>query len=205
MSIIRLCRPGIGMKCLVLDAMGVIFASADDVADLLIPFIADHGGTLDQALIQSAYLDASLGRIDASTFWQRVDVDASLEDDYLRRFQLVPGLVALLQQSRAAGLPVWCLSNDVGSWSRKLRQNFGLEPRLAGAIISSEVGLRKPDIGIYQILLQRSGFLAQDLLFVDDRDKNVSAALDLGIDSLLFDAASGFDELQARISVVGSL
>ena len=33
------------MKCLVLDAMGVIFSAADDVAELLIPFIAEHGGS----------------------------------------------------------------------------------------------------------------------------------------------------------------
>ena len=30
------------MKCLVLDAMGVIFSAADDVAELLIPFIAEQ-------------------------------------------------------------------------------------------------------------------------------------------------------------------
>ena len=49
------------MKCIVLDAMGVIFRAADDVADLLIPFVREAGGNMNANEIESAYLDASLG------------------------------------------------------------------------------------------------------------------------------------------------
>ena len=62
--------------CLVLDAMGVIFQAADDVGELLIPFIAEHDGTSDEAQVQSAYLAASLGEIDANSFWRQVGVSA---------------------------------------------------------------------------------------------------------------------------------
>ena len=51
--------------CLVLDAMGVLFCAADDVAELLIPFIRSAGGEADPRVIEAAYLEASLGRIDA--------------------------------------------------------------------------------------------------------------------------------------------
>lgn len=57
------------MKCLVLDAMGVIFQAADDVVELLIPFVTEYGGEED--VVQSAYLDASLGRISADEFWKK--------------------------------------------------------------------------------------------------------------------------------------
>ena len=46
---------------LVLDAMGVIYETGDDVTDLLVPFIAEKGGTTDVADIEHAYHDASLG------------------------------------------------------------------------------------------------------------------------------------------------
>ncbi len=75
-----------------------------------------------------------------------------------------------------------------------------LEPLLAGSIISADVGVRKPDAGIYRILQQHSGYDASELLFIDDRAKNVQAALDLGIDSILFAAESGFSDLQRRLS-----
>ena len=47
---------------LVLDAMGVIFASADDVVDLLQPFIMSHGGESNPERVSDLYIQASLGR-----------------------------------------------------------------------------------------------------------------------------------------------
>lgn len=40
------------MGCLVLDAKGVIFKSADDVAELLIPFISEKSESFDEQVIQ---------------------------------------------------------------------------------------------------------------------------------------------------------
>lgn len=185
------------MKCLVLDAMGVIFQAADDVVELLIPFVAEHGGEVD--VVQSAYLDASLGRISADEFWEKVGVDANLEDDYLARHRLSNGVIELVDIARQRHLPVWCLSNDLGCWSRKLREYFGLERLLSGSIISGDVHVRKPDPKIYEELLNSSGFMAADLLFVDDRPKNVQAAQMLGIESIQFDPLQGFDEIVAKV------
>lgn len=187
-------------KCLVLDAMGVIFESADDVAELLIPFIADHDGCRDEDRIQAAYLEASLGSISAEEFWAQVDLPAQLEDDYLARFKLNPGVQALLALASDNAVPVWCLSNDVGRWSEKLRNNLAIQPLLAGSVISGDVGVRKPEREIYRMLLESCGCRIEDLLFVDDRDKNVIAARELGIDSILFEPQNGFDATIKRIS-----
>ena len=159
------------MSCLVLDAMGVIFESADDVAELLIPFIAEKSGSTNEKVIQSAYLEASLGKISPDEFWNRVDVASGVEDEFLSRHSLNPGITELLFQAKGNGISVWCLSNDVGRWSDKLRKNLGIEEFLNGSIISSDVGVRKPDKEIYEILIQSSGYKIEDILFVDDRVK----------------------------------
>ena len=70
-------------RCLVLDAMGVIFKAADDVAELLIPFIRENSGVRDEGVIQSAYLAASLGEIGAGEFWAQVGLNPGLEDEFL--------------------------------------------------------------------------------------------------------------------------
>lgn len=180
------------MKCLVLDAMGVIFHSADDVAELLIPFVTENGGIKDAIAIDKAYHAASLGEISADDFWIRVGLSAEIEDEYLARHRLNAGVTEILHKADSAGVPVWCLSNDIGRWSQKLRSRLGLDTALAGAIISGDVGIRKPDAQIYQILLDRTGFFPKDMLFADDRDNNVSAAIAAGLPSLLFSAEEGF-------------
>ena len=188
------------MPCLVLDAMGVIFEAADDVAELLIPFIAEKSGCRDESTIQTAYLEASLGTISADEFWNRVGVSAEHEDEYLSRHSLNTGVIELLDLARRQNIPVWCLSNDIGRWSQKLRQRFNFESYLQGSVISGDVGMRKPDSSIYQALLQASGYALEALLFVDDRVNNVKAARALGIETMLFDPRKGFNPVKDWLS-----
>ena len=70
------------MKTLVLDAMGVIYQARDDVVELLCPFIHQHDGIADDREIEALYIEASLGHLSARQFWQEVQVDPNLEDDY---------------------------------------------------------------------------------------------------------------------------
>jgi len=186
------------MRCVVLDAMGVLFQAADDVAELLIPFVAQAGGTDDPDAIEAAYLEASVGTIDADEFWRVVGLDPSIEDEYLSRHALVPGAEAFLQHAKRKKIPVWCLSNDVGRWSRKLRARFDIEDLLAGAVISSDAHARKPSREIYEYLLTQSGFRPEDVFFVDDRARNIAAALALGIAAEQFDPRIGYRDLLKR-------
>ena len=167
------------MSCLVLDAMGVIFKSADDVAELLMPFIVEKSGHVDGEAVQSAYLEASLGKISPDEFWRQVNVPPELEEEFLSRHSLMPGAREIMLQAKHRGISIWCLSNDVGRWSEKLRKNLGIERYLSGSIISGEVGFRKPGKEIYQILLDSCGCQVEEILFVDDRESNVLASRDL--------------------------
>lgn len=186
-------------RCLVLDAMGVIFGAADDVAELLIPFVRTAGGETDARVIETAYLDASLGHIDADELWIELGLDPSVEKDYLSRHSLAKGTREFLQLAAQHTLPVWCLSNDIGRWSKHLRNSLGVDALLAGAVISSDVRIRKPDHGIYERLLAVTGYAPTEILFVDDRAKNVAAAAALGIRAVQFTADYGYARLAADL------
>jgi HAD superfamily hydrolase (TIGR01509 family) len=167
-------------KTLVLDAMGVIYPFTDDVTQLLIPFIGEKGGTRDQELIQAEYRSASLGRIASFQFWERVGLKHAVEDEYLSRFRLSQGLLEFLRKVNSRGIAVWCLSNDVSEWSRKLRNRFGLDRHFQGFLVSGDVMARKPDPAIYRFLLKAAEADAREVLFVDDREVNLDAAAALG-------------------------
>lgn len=187
------------MHCLVLDAMGVIFQAADDVAELLVPFVLESNGVQKASVVEDAYLKASLGLINADKFWNEVGLDSSVEDTYLSRHSLMPGVKEFLENIKDANIHMWCLSNDVERWSRKLRYIFDLDKYFSGIIISSAVGLRKPSPEIYQKLLEQIGDDHNGILFVDDREKNVAAALSMGIKSHQFCGKSGFALLERQL------
>ena len=174
--------------------MGVIFQAEDDVTELLIPFIIENGGENNSEIIESAYIAASLGEISAAEFWRAARLSPELEDEYLSRHRLMPGVIEFMDIARQRDIPVWCLSNDVGRWSKKLRVCHGIESRLAGSIISGDIGIRKPDRGIYEQLLRTCNSSPDQLVFIDDREKNVRAASALGIRAIHFSSQTGFNE-----------
>jgi HAD superfamily hydrolase (TIGR01509 family) len=173
---------------LILDAMGVLYEAGDDVAELLVPFVGKHGRTdLSAEAIDRDYVEASLGRMDTDAFWQRMGVDPSLEDAYLAGHRLIEGTLDWLPQLKQRYGRVACLSNDVASWSLKLRQRFGLEGWIDHWFISGDLGLRKPSAEIYRLAADRLGVRPQDVVFVDDRPRNLDAAKAVGFNTVLFD------------------
>ena len=174
---------------LALDAMGVIYEAADDVAELLIPFVRQHGGTRDAVRIEQLYTEASLGKLTAAEFWRSVGVDPQLEDEYLAGHHLRAGLLPFLAEVHGKVTGVFCLSNDVSEWSVKLRRRFRLEQWISRWFISGDLGYRKPSPELFQSVLHQTGLSADRIVFVDDRPRNVSAAIAAGLRGLLFDPA----------------
>ena len=173
------------MKLLALDAMGVIYRARDDVAELLIPFIRNRIAVSDGRVLE-LYLQCCKGDFSSAVFWRRIGLSPAVEDDYLGGHSLVHGVKEFVTQARTYFDAVWCLSNDISEWSKKLRKKFALENLFDGFIISGDVKSMKPSPEIYQALLAAAHANPGDVVFIDDRRKNVRAALDLGMDSFLF-------------------
>ena len=173
-------------KVLALDAMGVIYQSGDDVGDLLIPFVRTNGGVENAGLIEQAYLECSLGSISSEELWRRLGVDPSLEEAYLDSHVLVDGILEFLKSAASRFDKIICISNDVSDWSAKLRVKFGLDEFIDSWYISGEMKVRKPNRLIYETVLKREESLATNIIFVDDRPKNIESAQELGISGVLF-------------------
>ena len=172
----------------ILDAMGVLYEAGDDVAELLVPFVGRHGrADLLAEAIDRDYVEASLGRMDTDAFWRRMGVDPALEDSYLAGHRLIEGTLEALAELKQRHGRLACLSNDVSSWSLKLRQRFGLEDWIDHWFISGDLGLRKPSAEIYRLAADRLGVRPRDIVLVDDRLKNLDAAKAVGFNTVLFD------------------
>jgi HAD superfamily hydrolase (TIGR01509 family) len=174
------------LRILVLDAMGVIYSVGNDDRDLLCPFVEEKGGTKDVSKIQMLYHAASLGNISSAELWETVGLDSGLEDEYLQRYELTNGLTDFLEAVNSQGYEVWCLSNDISEWSKKLRARFGLDRFIRGFVISGDIGIRKPEQAIFDRLIGQSKVNPRDAVFVDDQRRNLDVAAALGFSTILF-------------------
>ncbi len=110
--------------------------------------------------------------------------------------------VALLKRLKAAGRPVYGLSNFASVKFALARQMFDFLNEFDLCVISGQVGVVKPDPRIYEILFERVGRDPSELLFVDDSLANVRAAEEAGMAAIHY--APGVD-LERELCARGAL
>ncbi len=98
----------------------------------------------------------------------------------------IQGTVAILAQLRAAGMPCYALTNMEAETFPLRRERFAFMRWFDGAVVSSYEGLVKPDPEIFRRLLARFDLRAQSTVFIDDAQRNVDAALALGLQAVRF-------------------
>ncbi|MPZ60219.1 MAG: HAD-IA family hydrolase [Propionibacteriales bacterium] len=108
--------------------------------------------------------------------------------------------VAVLRELRAAGVPVYGLTNFSAEKWALARDRIDVLREFDGVVVSGEERVAKPDERIYRILLTRYGLDPARTFFTDDNDPNVRAARDLGIDAERFTTAAS---LRAQLTARG--
>lgn len=104
------------------------------------------------------------------------------------RFKWVTGAKAALSQLGAAGVRLGLLSNAPAMTRQQLQARLPADFRFdvfepALVIISSEVGLEKPDPAIFALAVQRAGVPAAECLFCTEELLHVLAAQQAGMRS----------------------
>jgi 2-haloacid dehalogenase len=94
--------------------------------------------------------------------------------------------VAILDELRGLGLPLYVLSNWSAETFRPTRERFDFLGWFDGLVVSGEEGMVKPDPAIFRILTDRYGVDPARALFIDDRSDNVDTARELGFQAILY-------------------
>lgn len=98
-------------------------------------------------------------------------------------------LIQIIKKLRTDGYKTAIISNTSGLIMRKkIDRYFGekIENLFEEIIISSEVGLLKPDEKIYEMVLKKLGTQPGETIMIDDSDSYLEGARRLGIVCLVF-------------------
>ncbi len=90
----------------------------------------------------------------------------------------------LLRQLHAKGIPFYILSNINDSHVEWTRQNCAELQLSAGLFFSNEMHAAKPDDQAYQILIDRTGIIPSQTLYIDDLPANIEAGKRFGFQCL---------------------
>jgi putative hydrolase of the HAD superfamily len=146
---------------------------------------------------------AALGKAQAADIWQslRNQFDLSAEDrrliekDFWAGDRVDQELIALILELRKhykTGL----LSNAWPDLRYALEDVWEIADAFDEILISSELGLVKPDPRIYELALERLAVAPRQAVFIDDFIVNIDAARAVGLHTIRFTSSA---ETQARL------
>jgi putative hydrolase of the HAD superfamily len=142
-------------------------------------------------------------------YWSAI-IGAAPDGDRLRRLierdvaswlHLNPETLRLLDAVHDAGTPVSLLSNAPRELARALGRHADLKA-FAHLLFSADLGMIKPDPGIFAAALAVLGAAPGDVVFVDDRRANVEAAAALGLRGIVFTGTRACLAGVARAAIV---
>lgn len=160
--------------------------------------------------LNKGYVDANLKNV-----FEKLDLGESSEEDILDYFSKYEGitlskealrtqidsylkidndLAEVIRELKGKGFKTALLSNaEAAFFKRKVFPTYPDFKNLFDEIvISSEVGMIKPNRDIYEYTLRKIGSKAEESLFIDDSKVNVDAAIALGIKGFLYTECSSF-------------
>lgn len=112
----------------------------------------------------------------------------------------IQGTVAVMEQLRAAGIPVHAITNFAAELWPVTVEEYPFLGEFGEAVVSGEVGYVKPDPRIFDALVARTGRAPGTMVFIDDRTDNVDAARQLGFQAVHFTTP---EALAADLSALG--
>jgi 2-haloacid dehalogenase len=98
----------------------------------------------------------------------------------------IKGSVEILAELNQKGFPQYALTNWSAELFEQSRPDFPFLALFDGIVISGAERLTKPDPALYLVLLKRYAIKPATAVFIDDKESNVQAAVNLGMDGILF-------------------
>lgn len=117
-------------------------------------------------------------------------------------FKEIEGTKAIIEELKSAGYKLGLLSVHGKEWIDYISKKFDYETLFHSISYSYEVSISKPDIMAYQILLDKLDSRPENTIFIDDSERNLIPARELGIKTILFTNAGELRTSLVEINVL---
>lgn len=138
---------------------------------------------------------ANIGQLSADVYFERTAVRLGTDSQTIRTIvhdafvgELNDDLIRYVRRLKKH-VRVTALTNN-WSFAQELITQYGMDDLFEVFISSADVGVKKPDPSIYQIMLDRLNVTPSEVVFVDDTLENIEVAQAHGIPCIHFVSTS---------------
>jgi HAD superfamily hydrolase (TIGR01509 family) len=143
---------------------------------------------------EGAYYDLSrrsdLALLNEEEFFQELSelVGRTVTKDEMDQSTAIYADVVAIAEKVGETYPTGLLSNAPGEYLRTILANNDLERLFKTIVISSEIGMVKPDRNIFEYILDKMDATPEETIFIDDSPLNVEGAKAVGINAIRFES-----------------
>ncbi len=149
------------------------------------------------------------GKITEEEYWSKIikknnwktDVE-SLKKAARENFEEIEGMREIIEKLKERGFKLGLLSVHAKEWIDYCEKKFDYHKLFHSTLYSFEVGLRKPEKRIYELLLKKLGLKPEECIFIDDKLKNLVAAEELDMKTIHFKNASQLENELRKVGVL---
>ena len=143
-------------------------------------------------------LNFKMGKMEENEYWDFVRKELGVELNNSEIFKLLrdsyevnPEVKEYVNEVKAKGLKTCICSNNFVTRIRELNSKFDFLKDFDVKVLSYEVGIMKPEKGIFEVLIKQSGVKPEEIVYADDDESKLQGAIDLGINAFVYE---GFEK-----------
>lgn len=154
---------------------------------------------LDKVVRNGLWKNFDAGKINSRELVDEASSVTSIPEATLHRMLLLfrdsmtpkDGTISLVRQLREEGHSLYVLSNMPREMADFLMEKYSFWEVFSGIVFSGHIGKIKPDVAIYEYIIEKYELKPGEAVFIDDMDENLPNAETAGLRTIQFtDAAS---------------
>ncbi len=193
------------IKAILFDFGGVLGSDADTI---FLQVLENNGITRAEAerLWEEHWPNLKLGKCGVDEIWNgvearyggRVDVE-QVRKEYNASISIDGEMLDFAKSLQDKSLRLAILANEAREWMQVKREKGGLDQVFEKVYGSADIGLAKPDKGVYELVLRDMGLKGKEVVFIDNLERNLVPAKELGMRCIIFRGLSYLKEELAHV------
>lgn len=116
-------------------------------------------------------------------------------------YRLNKGALRFIKHAKSKGIDLYLFSNSSRELIERPYKQFKLNTYFKYAFFSHKMGFAKPSPEAFAIVMNKIKICPQNALFIDDKEKNLLAAKELGFNTYLFKNSEDFPQILADYNI----
>lgn len=179
------------IKNIILDIGGVLFDDSKENIEKILNKNCDeiyknaYGGGFKECLLGKKSIKEHIKDLSNQKDFQDINYILSAEN-LSKSFPLITRNFEYMKKLKKQGYQLYLLSNITEDSYRYINQTINIKSIFNGGVYSYQEGIKKPNTDIYDLLVKKFQLNKRETIFFDDKIKNVKAARQVGIKSIVF-------------------